>query len=215
MVDAACWVVQHVAPIEHCHACTCSALSPLHCSPEALHGAVPLAVHVVTAIGNNIVVRLKLETALTVYKIEWIPHLQRSVVGLGLDLCFSARVLRRAKGVLHVPAEPWIRRRRLPIRRSPLARYLPRSRRDRVRRPLRRHPPWCHDWGARLVARSSRCACVSLAPHSRAQVRLPRGGLSRGGRKRRGAGFVGEGSHASVRSAALRHRQHRAHLAGR
>ena len=66
-----------------------------------------MAVHVVTAIGNNIVVRLKLETALTVYKIEWIPHLQRRVVRLGLDLCFSARVLRRAKGMLHVPAEPW------------------------------------------------------------------------------------------------------------
>ena len=56
-----------------------------------------MAVHVVTAIGNNIVVRLKLVTALTVNKIEWIPHLQRrGVVRLGLDLCFSARVLRRA-----------------------------------------------------------------------------------------------------------------------
>ena len=79
-MDAACWVVQHVAPIEQCHACTCSALPSLHCSPEALHGSVHLTVHVVTAVRNNIVVRLKLETALTVQKIEWIPDLKCSVL---------------------------------------------------------------------------------------------------------------------------------------
>ena len=78
-VEAVNRVVPHFSLFEQYRAGTRSPPAPLRCSAEGLHGAVDVHVHVVTTIGDDIVIALRLETALTFSKVERDPRLHRNV----------------------------------------------------------------------------------------------------------------------------------------